>query len=69
MEHTNDELFKFIPFRIHQADKPFSQQLFHPVGESGELLTLRHLISKSVPEVLGKYCLKNAMPSYCMYMV
>lgn len=44
MEHSNDELFKFIPFRIHQPDKPFIQRLFRPTGDSDEIMTLKNLI-------------------------
>jgi len=52
MERSNDDYFKFIPYRIHQTDKPFLQRLFRPIGETGEVLSLRNLISENIPEAL-----------------
>jgi len=44
MERSNEECFKYIPFRIYQVDMPYIQKLFKPTGSSKELLTLEDLI-------------------------
>lgn len=51
MEHTNDDLFKYIPFKLHQLEKPWVQKLIKPLGESGELLTLDDLLKEVLPEL------------------
>lgn len=54
MEHTNEELFRHIPFRIYQLDKPFQQKLFQPTGDGGEPTLLRDVIAKLVPKALDR---------------
>lgn len=53
MERSGDEFFKNIPFRIHQRDAPFVQNLARPVSESGEVHTLKHLLVESLPSVFA----------------
>lgn len=52
MEHSGDELFKHIPFRIYQGDLQFIQRLFRPLSESGALHTLRDLLQQFFPQAL-----------------
>lgn len=54
MEHGGDELFKFIPFRIYQTDKPYIQKLFRPIGENNTLLKLEDLVKEALPEALDE---------------
>lgn len=51
MEHNTGELFRYIPFRIHQAEKPFVQTLFRPTSVTGEQHTLKDLLCQTVPEL------------------
>lgn len=50
MEHVNDELFRYIPFKVYQLEKPFRQKLFRPANDTKELLTLEDLILDVLPE-------------------
>lgn len=50
MEHTNDELFRNIPFRIYQIGQKFIQTLIRPMNESGRLVTLGDLISDVIQD-------------------
>ncbi|KAL4233061.1 autophagy protein 5 [Mactra antiquata] len=52
MEHTGDDLFKYIPFRIYQNDLPFIQKLFKPQSEEGHEHTLDDLLKFAVPELM-----------------
>uniref|UniRef100_A0A0B6YT48 Autophagy protein 5 n=1 Tax=Arion vulgaris TaxID=1028688 RepID=A0A0B6YT48_9EUPU len=63
MENSGEDTFKHIPFRIYKVDKSSSdqqqqhvtiQKLFKPSEDSGENLTLRHLLDVAVPELTGK---------------
>ncbi|RWS14969.1 autophagy protein 5-like protein [Dinothrombium tinctorium] len=49
MEHTNDELFRHIPFRVYEQNKSFIQRLIKPVLESGELATVKDLMNLIYP--------------------
>ncbi|XP_078001380.1 autophagy protein 5-like [Glandiceps talaboti] len=64
MEHTADEPFKFIPFRICQVDKPSQQSLFRPVTDDGEPVTLGNLLKHvGVAENPGfKICIQGIEP-------
>ncbi|XP_028394715.1 autophagy protein 5-like [Dendronephthya gigantea] len=53
MERLGEELFKHIPFRIHQCDKVFIQKLAKPVNESGESQTLKHLMMETLPTMFS----------------
>lgn len=53
MERSGDELFKSIPFRIHQRDASFMQKLARPVNESGETQTLRNLMMETLPKMFA----------------
>lgn len=51
MEHTNNELFRFIPFRIYQPNQPsFIQRPFKPISDTGQLSTLEDLIRFIFPD-------------------
>jgi len=52
MERSNEEPFKYVPFKLYQPEKPYTQRLFKPHNEGGEVQTLRHLIQEVAPEVL-----------------
>lgn len=54
MEHTNDELFKHIPFRIYWPDQPFIQRLIRPLNDQGEKLTLKDLLITIIPEIMNE---------------
>lgn len=53
MERSSDELFKNIPFRIHQRDAAFLQKLSRPVNDLGEQQTLKHLLMESLPKMFA----------------
>ncbi|KAK3751566.1 hypothetical protein QZH41_017776, partial [Actinostola sp. cb2023] len=54
MERTGeDPYFKYIPFRIYQADQPFQQQLFRPISHTGEQMALSDLLKSSVPYLMA----------------
>lgn len=44
MEHTNNELFRCIPFRFYQLDQPYIQRLFKPFNEDSKPNTLGDLV-------------------------
>ncbi|KAL8566977.1 hypothetical protein ACOMHN_059777 [Nucella lapillus] len=44
MESEGEEVFKHIPFRIHQPDSLPTQKLFKPKDDDGEPYTLEHLL-------------------------
>lgn len=46
MEVNSEETFKYIPFRLYQGDKPFSQRLVKPVNEEGQKKTLFHFLQE-----------------------
>ncbi|RWS24996.1 autophagy protein 5-like protein [Leptotrombidium deliense] len=50
MEHTNDELFRHIPYRIYESNKSFIQRLTKPNTENGQLTTVADLIEQVFPE-------------------
>lgn len=50
-----EELFKYIPFRIHLADRPLIQKLFRPVAENGQLALLRDLLEGQMPSALDNH--------------
>ncbi|XP_006822372.1 autophagy protein 5-like [Saccoglossus kowalevskii] len=54
MEHTGDEPFRNIPFRIYQVDKSYIQSLFRPVTDDGEPLTLGDLLKENLPDIIPK---------------
>ncbi|XP_050394517.1 autophagy protein 5 [Patella vulgata] len=47
MESSGEDMFKYIPYRIYQIDRPYIQKLFRPVTEEGDYNTLADLL-KSV---------------------
>lgn len=51
METQGEEHFRYIPFRIYQADseRPFIQKLIRPVSAEGSNLTLSHLVEAVKP--------------------
>lgn len=53
MERSSDELFKNIPFRIHQRDAAFLQKLSRPVNDLGEQQTLKHLLMETLPKMFA----------------
>ncbi|XP_046845360.1 autophagy protein 5-like isoform X1 [Xenia sp. Carnegie-2017] len=53
MERSGDELFRHIPFRIHQGDEMFIQKLVKPINEAGELLTLKSLMQQALPDTFA----------------
>lgn len=53
MERSGDELFKNIPFRIHQRDAAFLQKLSRPVNDLGEQQTLKHLLMETLPKMFA----------------
>ncbi|XP_074592916.1 autophagy protein 5 [Brevipalpus obovatus] len=56
MEHANNELFRFIPFRIYQPDQPsFTQRPFKPIAESGEYQTLGDLVRFIFPDSFSEF--------------
>lgn len=46
MEVNSEETFKYIPFRLYQGDKPFSQKLVKPVNEEGQKKTLFNFLQE-----------------------
>lgn len=50
MESEGEEIFKHIPFRIHQPDSVVIQKLFKPLDDNGEPQTLEHLLRSALPE-------------------
>ncbi|KAK7503046.1 hypothetical protein BaRGS_00005672 [Batillaria attramentaria] len=50
MENEGEEIFKHIPFRIHQPDSVVIQKLFKPLDDSGEPHTLEQLLKCTLPE-------------------
>ncbi|XP_035825360.1 autophagy protein 5 isoform X2 [Aplysia californica] len=52
MENSGEKAFMFVPFRIYRADQIPVQKLFKPCADSGESLTLRHLLKTAVPELM-----------------
>ncbi|XP_013776737.1 autophagy protein 5-like [Limulus polyphemus] len=59
MEHTNDELFKYIPYRLYQPDMPYIQRLVRPLSEKGENTTLLDLLHVSLPKFSKEDILDN----------
>ncbi|XP_013384929.1 autophagy protein 5-like [Lingula anatina] len=53
MERLGEEGFKYLPFRIHQPEKPFIQKLFKPVSDEGRLFTLADLLRETVPHIFA----------------
>lgn len=52
MEATsNDEGFKYIPFRCYTSEDKYIQKLVKPVSEEGQRKTLRHLLNEVFPEM------------------
>lgn len=51
MEHSAGDPFRYIPFRVHQAEKPFLQSLFRPTSTTGEQNTLRDLLQQTIPSL------------------
>lgn len=52
MECSGEDMFKYIPFRIYQVDKPFTQKLCKPLTEEGYEGTLQTLLEQSLPELI-----------------
>ncbi|XP_034234950.1 autophagy protein 5 [Thrips palmi] len=50
MEVNSEETFKYIPFRLYQGDKPFSQRLVKPINEEGQKKTLFHFLQEIYAE-------------------
>ena len=46
MEVNSEETFKYIPFRLYQGEKPFSQKLVKPINEEGQKKTLFHFLQE-----------------------
>ncbi|XP_060572782.1 autophagy protein 5-like [Ruditapes philippinarum] len=51
MENTGDDMFRYIPFRIYQIDRPFIQQLLKPHSEEGHEHTLEDLLKLALPDL------------------
>ncbi|XP_045197350.2 autophagy protein 5-like [Mercenaria mercenaria] len=51
MENTGDDMFRYIPFRIYQIDRPFIQLLFKPHSEEGNEHTLEDLLKFALPDL------------------
>lgn len=51
MEHSGDDMFKYIPFRIYYCDHPFVQKLFRPHAEEGQEHTLDDLLKFAFPDL------------------
>ena len=51
MEHSGGELFRYIPFKIHQLHKPFIQFLFRPISDDGRQNTLEDLLKQALPDM------------------
>ncbi|KAL5010532.1 hypothetical protein ScPMuIL_012837 [Solemya velum] len=54
MEMGGDDMFRHIPFRIYQSEKPYLQKLFRPVSEEGYTQNLEQLLKMFVPHIWGK---------------
>ncbi|XP_057340533.1 autophagy protein 5 isoform X2 [Microplitis mediator] len=50
METSNEEGFKFIPFRCYTSEEKYVQKLVKPVNEEGARKTLRHLLDEVFSE-------------------
>ena len=50
MESTNDEGFKYIPFRCYISEESYIQKLVKPVNEEGQRKTLKHLTNEVFPD-------------------
>ncbi|PVD29204.1 hypothetical protein C0Q70_11801 [Pomacea canaliculata] len=50
MESEGEDVFKYIPFRIHQPDSLPVQKLFKPLDDSGEPHTLTRLLKTALPD-------------------
>ena len=61
MECGGEDLFKSIPFRIHQGDQPVLQKLFKPVCENGQLAVLNDLLECYVPNALDGGCTQKVL--------
>ncbi|XP_063244616.1 autophagy protein 5 isoform X1 [Bacillus rossius redtenbacheri] len=49
MEASQDEAFKYIPFRCYRGDDTFVQRLVRPVSEEGQRKTLQDLVAEIFP--------------------
>ncbi|CAG5135953.1 unnamed protein product [Candidula unifasciata] len=58
MENSGEEAFKYIPFRIYLTSKSSEhvviQKLVKPSEDTGENVTLRHLLDVAVPDLSEK---------------
>ncbi|XP_063244620.1 autophagy protein 5 isoform X2 [Bacillus rossius redtenbacheri] len=53
MEASQDEAFKYIPFRCYRGDDTFVQRLVRPVSEEGQRKTLQDLVAEIFPNETG----------------
>ncbi|CAH1799923.1 unnamed protein product [Owenia fusiformis] len=44
MEGSNDDTFKYVPYRIHRQDKVYLQKLVKPMKDTGQHMTLHDLL-------------------------
>lgn len=51
MESSGDDMFKYIPFRIYQMDKPNIQKIFKPFNAEGQEQKLGDLLQECVPHL------------------
>ncbi|KAK7108805.1 autophagy protein 5-like [Littorina saxatilis] len=59
MESEGEDVFKHIPFRIHQPNTLPIQKLFKPTDDNGEPHTLEHLLTFAVPDLEWPDALKS----------
>ncbi|EDV27458.1 Autophagy protein 5 [Trichoplax sp. H2] len=54
MERVNDESFRYVPFRLHQVDKPFLQELVPTIKEDGSCGNFGDLLEIALPEAIDE---------------
>lgn len=54
MESSGEDMFKSIPYRIYQTEKPYIQTLFRPQNSEGNSSTLRDLLQDVLPNYFSE---------------